>query len=174
MPMSSTGRFGSLPGRPVVFGWTRVMLLTFRSTALALALAVAVPSVRAAEQGSAPAKASAQDYVFPSGAGALFFHVKPDRTLDFESVVATLADVLGRTTDPIRRQQAESWRIFKSTETPKDFAIYVFLFDPAVLGADYDPIKVLGEAIPAELQGLYERLRADVARVERMGLAKIR
>lgn len=149
------------------------MRFALRDPALVLALALAVPSARLGGQ-AARASGSAQDYVFPSGAGALFFHVKPERSEDFESVVATLADVLGRATDPIRRQQAESWRIFRSTEAPKDFAIYVFLFDPAVLGADYDPVKVLGEALPSELQGLYERLRADVVRVERMGLAKLR
>jgi hypothetical protein len=114
------------------------------------------------------------DYVFPSGAGALFLHVKPDRTEDFEAVIATLAGVLDRETDPIRRQQAASWRIYRSTEAPRDVAIYVFFFDPAVLGADYDPIKVLREAMPADLQSLYDRLRADVVRVERMGLAKMR
>jgi hypothetical protein len=115
-----------------------------------------------------------QDYLFPSGAGALFFHVKPERANDFESVMATLSDVLSRATDPTRRQQADSWRIFKSTEVPKESAIYIFLFDPAVTGADYDPVKVLGEALPVELQGLYDRLRADILRVERMGLSKLR
>jgi hypothetical protein len=114
------------------------------------------------------------DYLFPSGSGALFFHVKPDKTADFEAVVATLSEVLSKATDPIRRQQADSWRIFKSTEAPRESAIYIFLFDPAVTGADYDPIKVLGEAIPAELQGLYDRLREDIIRVERMGLRKLR
>ena len=89
-------------------------------------------------------------------------------------VVAKLSEVLDRATDPIRRQQAASWRIFKSVEPSREAAIYIFLFDPAVLGADYDPIKVLSEALPADVQGLYERLKADVVRVERMGLTKLR
>ena len=45
---------------------------------------------------------------------------------------------------------------------------------PAVSGADYDPIKVLSEDAPAELSGLFERMRADIVRVERMGLNKLR
>jgi hypothetical protein len=118
--------------------------------------------------------APAQDYLFPSGAGALIFHVRPDRAQDFEAVVAKLSDALDHATDPTRRQQGSSWRIFRSTETPRDSVMYVFLFDPAIAGADYDPIKVLSEAAPADVQGLYERLKADVIRVERMGLAKIR
>lgn len=122
----------------------------------------------------APTRAAAQEYVFPTGAGVLFFHVRPDRTEDFEAVVRRLAEALDRSNDPVRRQQAEHWRIYKSSETPRDAVIYLFFFDPAVSGADYDPIKVLGEDAPADVSALYERLRADVVRVERMGLIKVR
>jgi hypothetical protein len=145
----------------------------FALVGLIALLALPAPDV-AAQSPQRPSPAASTDYIFPSGAGALFFHVKPDRAEDFEAVVATLAGVLDRSVDPIRHQQAANWRVFKSTETPRDAVIYVFFFDPAVLGADYDPVKVLGEALPADLQGLYERLRTDVIRVERMGLAKIR
>jgi hypothetical protein len=126
----------------------------------------------AAQQPSSPA--AAPDYTFPSGAGLLFFYVKPDKTADFEAVVARLSDVLDKTDDPVRKQQAANWRILRSVETTKDTAIYVFLFSPAVTGVDYDPIRVLSEAVPTEVQGLYERLRDAVVRVERMGLSRIR
>jgi hypothetical protein len=121
-----------------------------------------------------PSVTASQEYVFPSNAGILFFHVRPDRAQDFEAVVARLAEALDRSTDPVRRQQAASWRIYKSLETPREGVLYLFFFDPAVLGADYDPIKVLGEDAPAEIGALYERLRADVLRVERMALTKMR
>jgi hypothetical protein len=104
----------------------------------------------------------------------LLFHVRPDKAQDFEAVLARLGDVLDKTPDPLRRQQAASWRVYKSAETPRDSVIYMFFFDPAVSSVDYDPVKVLGEALPADVQALYERLRADVVRVERMGLVKIR
>jgi hypothetical protein len=64
--------------------------------------------------------------------------------------------------------------MYRSAEAPRDAVIYLFFFDPAVAGADYDPIKVLSEDAPAELSGLFERLRADIMRVERMGLNKLR
>ena len=115
-----------------------------------------------------------QEYVFPSGAGVLFFHVRPDKVEDFEAVVARLSEVLDKTTDPTRKQQSASWRVYKSAEAPRDSVIYMFFFDPAVFGADYDPVKVLSEALPADVKALYERLRADVVRVERMGLIKVR
>lgn len=115
-----------------------------------------------------------QNYTFPSGAGMLFFYVKPERAADFEAVAARLGDALDRADDPVRRQQAANWRILKSVETTKDAAIYVFVFDPAVAGADYDPVKVLSERQPADLQPLYEKLRDATIRVERMGLTRVR
>lgn len=122
----------------------------------------------------APARAASQEYVFSSGAGVLFFHVRPERADDFEAIVKRLAEALERSTDAVRRQQASSWRVYKSAETPRDAVIYLFFFDPAVAGADYDPIKVLSEDAPAELSALFERLRAAILRVERMGLSKLR
>lgn len=124
---------------------------------------------------AAPAQtASGQSYTFPSGAGLLFFYVKPDKTTDFEAVMARLDSVLDATDDPVRKRQAGSWRILKSTEKTRDSVIYVMIFDPAVAGADYDPVKVLSEGAPADVQALYTRLRDAVVRVERMGLQTIR
>ena len=127
-----------------------------------------------AAQTPAAQPAPPADYTFPSGIGMLLFYVKPDKTADFEAVVGRINEVLGKTTDPGRKQQAASWRILKSTEPAKDTALYLFFFDPAVVTADYDPIKVLSEGLPADVQGLYDRLKDAVVRVERMGLTKMR
>ena len=122
----------------------------------------------------APAKPSSPQYVFPSGAGVLFFHVRPERAEDFELVVKRLLQALDRSFDPTRRLQAAHWNVYKSAETPRDAVVYLFFFDPAVSGADYDPIKVLGEDAPTDVSALFERLRAAIIRVERMGLTKLR
>lgn len=146
----------------------RLALTVTALVGLGISLGAQAPVARA--QAAAPA----QEYVFPSGAGALFLHVRPEKTQDFEAVLTRLGEALDAATDPVRKQQAASWRVFKSVETSRDAVIYMFFFDPAVFGADYDPVKVLSEAAPADVQGLYERLRADVIRVERLGLSKLR
>lgn len=133
----------------------------------------AVPAARAQDPPPAPAAAT-QAYTFATGAGLLFFYVRPDRTTDFEAVVARLSESLDGAQDAVRRQQAASWRMFRSAEAVKESAIYVFSFDPAVPGADYDPVKLLAETIPSEAQALYEKLKAAIVRVERMGLARLR
>ena len=35
--------------------------------------------------------------------------------------------------------------------------LYIFMFDNAVKGADYDPVKILSEAFPTEVNALYEK-----------------
>jgi hypothetical protein len=143
--------------------------------ALAAAACVAVAGHAAGQAPTAPPSvAPSLEYLFPSGAGLLFFHVRPERAADFEAVVARLSAALDASTDPVRRQQGASWRVFRSVEIPRDVVLYLFVFDPAVAGADYDPVRVLSEALPLEAQGLYDRLRASVVRVERMGLMKMR
>ena len=147
-----------------------------RSSTLILCAAIAwltgLPVVAA--NASRPGDAAPQEYVIPAGAGVLFFHVRPDHAADFEAVVGRLSTALDRSPDPVRKQQAASWRIYRSAEAPREVVIYLFFFDPAVAGADYDPVKVLGEDAPAEVGPLYERLRSAIVRVERMGLAKLR
>jgi hypothetical protein len=133
----------------------------------------AAPRQAATPPDPAPA-AAGSDYQFPSGVGALFFYVRPDRAADFEAVTVRLGDILNRSADPLRLRQAQGWHIFKSTETPKDAVVYLFFLDPAVTGADYDPMKLFGEGAPDDAADLYRRLRDDVIRVERMGLTTIR
>jgi hypothetical protein len=140
-------------------------------------LAAPVPRVAAADrlpQSASPkGPSAATPYTFESGAGVLFFHVKPDKVPEFEAVVARIRHVLDSSTDPARRQQADGWRIYKSVESAVG-PMYVFVFDPAIAAADYDPIKVLGEALPQEVQGLYAQLKDAVVRVERLALTKVR
>jgi hypothetical protein len=140
----------------------------------ALALIGAAPSARQAPPTSGTPASGLQAYSFPTGAGLLFFYVRPERTGDFERVVKRLAEVLDKTEDPARKQQAAGWRMFKSAEAPKDSVIYVFVLDPAVAAGDYDPVKVLSEGLPTEAHTLYESLKAATVRIERMGLGRLR
>jgi len=138
-----------------------------------LVLLAVVPAARAWQASSTPG-APTQAYTFAGDAGLLFFHVRPERAADFDAVLTRIGQVLDKADAPSRKTQAAGWRMFKSTESTGDTAVYVFFFDPVVAGADYDPVKLLSEAIPAEAQFLYEQLRASVVKVERMGLARRR
>jgi hypothetical protein len=104
----------------------------------------------------AAAPAPAIPRVFGGEAGLIFNAVRPDAVMDFEMVLGRLKEALAASADPVRRQQAQGWKIFKATEPgPASSVLYVFVMDPAVKGADYGVAKILAEAFPAEAQELY-------------------
>ena len=151
------------------------MRLCLALVALAQLPIASVPS-HAAAQTAAPTAASpaSQDYVYPSGSGLLFFYVRPERVSDFEAVVTRLSQVIEASADDTRRRQGGSWQAFRSREQVGGAAVFIFFFNPVVAGADYDPVKMLAESVPADTPALYDQLKAAVIRVERMSLTKLR
>jgi hypothetical protein len=170
-----TGRFIPAMERPVrSYGGDVVRVLVAGLTG---ALLVS-PTASAAVVDQAPVPAArptaSPDYVFPAGSALLLFYVHSARTTDFEAVAARISQALDASADPVRRQQAASWRMFRASDSARDAVVYVFLLDPVVAGADYDPVRVLSESLPAEVQPLYEQLKASVIRIERLALTKLR
>ena len=97
-------------------------------------------------------------------AGVIFFPVKPERTADFEKIMAKLHEALAASEDPVRKEQAAGWKVFKAVEPgPNNTALYVFLIDPAVKGSDYAFWKTIYEAFPTEVQELYRLYTAASA-----------
>ena len=84
----------------------------------------------------------------------LFNTIKPDKTADFEAVMAKLKEALQKSADPVRKQQAASWKVFKSVEPVQGNALYLFVVDPPVKDADYTVSKILAEAFPTEAMDL--------------------
>lgn len=117
----------------------------------------AAPSREAAQPQPGEAASEAQrGRVFGSDAGIIFNQVKPDKTADFERVIARLREALERSSNPVRRQQAAGWRVFRSVEPgPNGSVLYLFWVNPAVKGEDYTVSKILAEAFPQEAQELY-------------------
>ncbi|MBI2835685.1 MAG: hypothetical protein HYX76_14790 [Acidobacteria bacterium] len=95
---------------------------------------------------------------FSADAGMMFNVIKADKTADFEMVMGRLKDALQKSEDPARKQQAASWKVFRSLEPgPSGNVLYIFIMDPAVKGADYTVSKILSEAFPTEVQDLYKK-----------------
>jgi hypothetical protein len=156
-----------------------VLLLTGATSAIAQVVAPPPPPPAPVTQPAKPAAPAVTpgvpvDYVFPSGAGLLIFHVDPLKVADFDAILARIKDALSKADTATRKVQAANWLIYKSAEKPAESVVYLFLFDPAVANADYNPLLVLAEILPAEVQNIYERMKTAVLRIERMGLTKIR
>ncbi len=103
--------------------------------------------------GQAPAgqPAAPTTRVFGSDAGMVLNFIKADKTSDFEAVVDKLKEALQKSEKPERKQQAASWKVFKSPEPAAGGnALYVFIIDPSVKGADYTVSNILAESFPPE------------------------
>jgi pyruvate/2-oxoglutarate dehydrogenase complex dihydrolipoamide acyltransferase (E2) component len=132
------------------------VLMVRRIVVMMIAAAAAASGTSYAQQAPAPAAPAAR--VFASDAGLVLNFVKADKTADFEMIVAKLREALAKSDKPERRQQAASWKVFKALEPAANGnALYVFVIDPAVKGADYTVSTVLAEAFPDQVQDLYKR-----------------
>jgi len=73
-------------------------------------------------------------------------------------VMGKLKEALSKSEKPERKQQAASWKVFKSPDPAAGGnVLYVFMIDPAVKGADYTVSTILAEAFPTEVQALYKQ-----------------
>ena len=127
-----------------------------------------------AQQPAQPAQPTEPAIGFTSDAGMMFNVITPAGTADFEMVLGRLKEALQKSENPARRQQAASWKVYKSTDpSPDGNVLYIFLFDNAVKGVDYDPVKILSEAFPTEVTALYEKLKGAYANLNKAGLTKL-
>ena len=111
-----------------------------------------------------PAQPAAPGLTFDGDAGLIFMQIKPDKTADFESVMAKLHEALTKTDKPERKQQAAGWKIYKSTEPgPGGNVLYVAIVTPALKGADYTVAKILYEVFPTEVQTIFPTYRDSFA-----------
>ena len=101
--------------------------------------------------------------MFASDAGIVLNFIKPDKTADFEAVVAKLREALQKSDKPERKQQAASWKVFRANEPGANGSVlYVFTIDPAVKGADYTVSMILAEAFPDRGPGALQVVRGKL------------
>lgn len=123
--------------------------------ALAVIAAAAVPSY--AQTPAAPAPAVPNARVFNGGAGLILYTIKPGSIADFEMVLNKTKEALMKSEKPGRKQQAASWRVYKSDQAAANGNVtYVMVIDPSIKDADYNIVNVLNEVFPAEIQALFK------------------
>ena len=91
--------------------------------------------------------------------------IKPDKTADFEQIMAKMRAALLKSEDPARRQQAAGWKVMRMTQPLADGTVaYVHIVHPVVKDADYTIMQALYEAFPDEGKVLYEQYRGAFAK----------
>jgi len=140
-----------------------------RSGWIALGLFVGLLSAPSAYAQAAPAAPAAQAQaptkrVFASDAGMVLNFIKPDKTADFEAVMTKLKEALQKSDKPERKQQAASWKVFKSPDPAGANVLYVFVIEPSVKDADYTVSNILAEVYkPEDLNVIYKQYAESYA-----------
>ena len=113
-----------------------------------------------AQQPAAPAgqaQAVSNVRLFPNDGGMVLNFIKPDKTADFEAVIAKLKEALAKSEKPERKQQAAGWKVFKSPDPAGANVLYVFIIDPSMKTADYQISNIIAEALPAEANEILKK-----------------
>ena len=88
--------------------------------------------------------------VFASDAGMVLNFIKPDKTADFEAVMGKLKEALQKSDKPERKQQAASWKVFKSPDPAAGGnVLYVFVIDPVGEGRRLHGVEHPRRSVPA-------------------------
>jgi hypothetical protein len=124
------------------------------------ALAQEAGGAAATSQQSTDKEHSSGKFTLEGQAALWTVAIKPDKTADFERVLARLREALLKSDKPERRQQAQGWTILRlTTPLPDGNVAYVHDVRPVVPGADYSVMRILYDAFPDERQALYELYR---------------
>ncbi|HEY6507697.1 MAG TPA: hypothetical protein VIY56_06765 [Vicinamibacterales bacterium] len=126
--------------------------------ALLVAIGVGVP-LRA--QDAAPA----HKLTFQGDTAIWTVAIRPEKTADFEQVMARLHEALLKSAQPTRHQQAEGWRVVRlAAPLPDGNVAYVHVVRPVIPEADYTVMQILYDELPDERQALYELYRGAFAK----------
>jgi hypothetical protein len=81
--------------------------------------------------------------------------IKPDKTADFETVLAAYKEALSKSEKPARQQQLAGLKIFKSSQQAQGNAVYIMYVDPVIKGEEYDISRVIAEVFPVKVQEIF-------------------
>ena len=124
------------------------------------------------------AVASAQEPAKPvltleGDATVMIVLIKPDKTADFESVIAKYKDALSKSDKPARKAQLAGLKIYKSPTAMGGNTAYIFSADPVVKGEEYDITRVINEVFPSEVTEIFNKYKEAYAGRQIIVLNKI-
>ncbi len=146
------------------------------SFALLLSLAQTPPQTPATPKTPAAPAVVQGPYEFITDVGAFIVIVKADKAAAFDAAMAKLKLAFTATTDKSRKSQGAGWRVLKSSEeaAATDGSItYLWLIEPVSKAATYDPIAILKEISPADVQPVYDQLQSAIVSITRVGLREL-
>jgi hypothetical protein len=124
------------------------------------------------------AVASAQEPAKPvlpldGDAAVIILLIKPDKTADFDTVVAKYKEALGKSDKAARKEQLAGLKIYKSPTAMGGNTPYIFTVDPIVKGEEYDITRIINEVFPSEVTDMFNKYKEAYAGRQIIPLNKI-
>ncbi len=138
-------------------------------TGMALAgFVLAGPLVARAQEPAAAEPAAAQEPAKPvlpleGDAAQITMLIKPDKTADFETVLAKYKESFSKSENPQRKQQLEGIKIYKGSAQVQGNAVYIMMVDPVIKDQEYDISRIIAEVFPVEVQQIFELYKGAFA-----------
>ncbi|MCC7123920.1 MAG: hypothetical protein IT178_03670 [Acidobacteria bacterium] len=134
-------------------------------TGMALAgFVLAGPLVaRAQEPAAAPQEPAKPVLPLEGEAVQITMLIKPDKTADFETVLAKYKESLAKSENPQRKQQLEGIKIYKGSQPVQGNAVYFMMVDPVIKDQEYDISRIIAEVFPVEVQQIFELYKGSFA-----------
>lgn len=136
---------------------------------IALAGFTLAGSAVASAQEAKPAPVMALD----ADAAVITILIKPDKTADFESVLAKYKEAFEKSENATRKTQVAGMKFFKSPMQAQGNAMYIIYVDNVVKGEEYDITRVVTEVFPVEVQAVYQKYKDSFAGRQIIPLNKV-
>lgn len=99
--------------------------------------------------------------------------IKPDKTADFEAVIAKYKEAFGKNDKPARKEQLAGLKIYKSPTAMGGNTAYIFSVDPVIKDEEYDITRVINEVFPSEVNDMFNKYKDSFAGRQIIVLNKI-
>ena len=139
-----------------------------------VALAVFTLAGAAVASAQEPAKEPEKPVLPMEGdASVMIVLIKPDKTADFETVIAKYKEALGKNDKAARKEQLAGLKIYKSPTAMGGDTAYIFSIDPVIKGEEYDITRVINEVFPSEVTEYFNKYKDAYAGRQIIVLNKI-
>jgi len=108
------------------------------------------------------AQAAPQKTTYTGDIVVVAYAVNPDKTADYEKVLAAVKDALSKSESPEAKQQLAGWKVIKNAmPNPDGSIVYIHVISPVVKDADYTLINNIYAAVkdPAQQKTFFDMYR---------------
>jgi hypothetical protein len=132
-----------------------------RSFVMGVALSAVMVAAPAFAQDAAPPAAPV--LALEGDAATITVLIKPDKTAEFEAVLAKVKEALAKSEKAERKEQAAGWSVFKASQAVNGNTAYIMFINPVVKGQEYDITRLIAEVFPVEVQEFFQKYKDSFA-----------